>query len=259
MPMEDAVLVETDEHAVATVWLNRPERLNAWSDDLSAALLEALGKVQADPAVKGVVLTGKGRAFSAGADLKNPTTHRIESIEQYLELPTARGRPMFDLVSHYDKPILCAVNGYAIGIGCLVPICCDFIYASRSAKFQLPQVSLGILPAYGGALRLVRAVGELNAREMILTGRMVTAEEAYAWGLVSRLLADDELLPVALDTMRSIVRQPPYAVSFARESIRMAVDANNMRAAELSDAYRSLILQQLRDTKRRHEAWRERE
>jgi enoyl-CoA hydratase/carnithine racemase len=256
--MEPAVVVETDEHGVATVWLNRPERLNAWSEEISAGLLEALRKAQGDPTVKGVVLTGKGRAFSAGADLKNPTTHRIDSIEQYLESPSARGRPMFDLVSHYEKPIVCAVNGYAIGIGCLVPICCDFIYAGQSAKFQLPQVGLGILPAYGGALRLVRAVGELNAREMILTGRMVTAQEAHAWGLVSRLLADDELMPVARETMRSIVRQPHYAVSFARESIRMAVDANNMRAAELSDAYRSLILQQLKDTKRQHDAWRER-
>jgi enoyl-CoA hydratase len=147
--MEPAVIVETDEQGVAAVCLNRPERLNAWSEDLSAALLEALGKLQADPAVKGVVLTGKGRAFSAGADLKNLKTHRIDSIEQALESPSARGRPIFDLVSHYDKPILCAVSGYAIGIGCLVAICCDFIYAARSAQFQLPQVKLGILPAYG--------------------------------------------------------------------------------------------------------------
>lgn len=255
---EPVVIVETDEEGVASVCLNRPERLNAWSEDLSAALLEALDKIAADPAVKGVVLTGRGRAFSAGADLKDPQTHRVDSIEEALESPSARGRPIFDLVSHYDKPILCAVNGYAIGVGCLVPLCCDFIYAARSAQFQLPQVSLGILPAYGGALRLVRAVGELNAREMILTGRKITAEEAYHWGLVSRLLSDDELMPVALQTMRSIVQQPPYAVSFARESIQMAVDANNMRAAELSDAYRSLILQQLQDTKRRHDTWRSR-
>jgi enoyl-CoA hydratase/carnithine racemase len=258
MSSESAVVVEIDDLGVATVWLNRPGSLNAWGADLSAALLEALQENEADPGVRGVVLTGKGRAFSAGADLKNPETHRIDSLEEYLRSPSARGRPMFDLVSHYKKPILCAVNGYAIGIGCLVPICCDFIYAATSAKFQLPQVSLGILPAYGGALRLARAVGELNAREMIMTGRMITAQEAYDWGLVSRLLADDQLLNVSRETMRSIVQKPPYAVSFARESIRMAVDANDMRAAELSDAYRSLILSQLKDTKAQHDAWRER-
>lgn len=258
MSSESAVVVEVDDLGVATVRLNRPEKLNAWGREISTALHEALSASQADPRVRGVVLTGTGRAFSAGADLKDPETHRIESLEEYLRLPQARGRPMFDLVSHYEKPILCAVNGYAIGIGCLVPICCDFVYAATSAKFQLPQVSLGIIPAYGGALRLARAVGELNAREMIMTGRMVSAQEAYTWGLVSRLLADDELLPVSQDTMRSIVQKPEYSVSFARESIRAAVDANHMRTAELSDAYRSLILSQLKDTKAQHDAWRER-
>jgi enoyl-CoA hydratase/carnithine racemase len=258
MQTDAAVVIDVDEQGVATVRLNRPKNLNAWSADLAAGLLETLQASEADPRIKGIILTGNGRAFSAGADLKNPETHRIDSLEDTLRLPTARGRPIFDLVSHYQKPILCAVNGHAIGIGCLVPLCCDFIYAGRSAKFQLPQVTLGILPAYGGALRLARAVGELNAREMILTGRMVTAEEAYDWGLVSRLIADEELLPVSLETMRAIVAKPQYAVSFARESLRMAMDANNMRAAELSDAYRSLILSQLKDTKAQHEAWRDR-
>jgi enoyl-CoA hydratase/carnithine racemase len=252
-----AVLTEVDRDGVATVWLNRPERLNAWSAEVGSALIDALRSAEADPGVKGVVLTGKGRAFSAGADLKNPTTHRIDSIEEYLESQAAeRGRPTFDLVSHYKKPILCAVNGYAIGIGCLMPLCCDFIYAGESAKFQLPQVTLGILPAYGGALRLARAVGKLNATEMILTGRMVNAQEAFNWGMVSRLLSDDELLKVSQDAMRSIVQKPPHAVSFARESIATAVDADHMRAAELSDAYRFMILSQLKETKNQHEAWR---
>lgn len=257
MTSQSAALIEVDGDGVATVWLNRPERLNAWSAELGSALLEALRTAEADPAVKGVVLTGKGRAFSAGADLKNPETHRIDSIEAYLESQAAdRGRPMFDCVSQYKKPILCAVNGYAIGIGCLVPLCCDFVYEGQSAKFQLPQVALGILPAYGGALRLARAVGKLNATEMILTGRMVSAQEAYTWGMASRLLADDELLPVSRDTMRSIVKQPPHAVSFARESIRVAVETNHMRAAETSDAYRFMILSQLKETREQHEAWR---
>ena len=160
MSAEPAAVTEIDGDGVATVWLNRPDRLNAWGTDIASALLDALRSAEADPGVRGVVLTGKGRAFSAGADLKNPATHRIDSMEEYLGSQVAdRGRPMFDLVSHYAKPIVCAVNGYAIGIGCLVPLCCDFIYAGEAAKFQLPQVSLGILPAYGGELRLARADG----------------------------------------------------------------------------------------------------
>lgn len=252
-----AVLTEVDRDGVATVWLNRPERLNAWSVEVSMALIDALRSAETDPGVKGVVLTGKGRAFCAGADLKSPTTHRIDSIEEYLESQTEeRGRPTFDLMSHYKKPSLCAVNGYAIGIGCLMPLCCDFVYAGQSAKFQLPQVTLGILPAYGGALRLVRAVGKQNASEMILTGRMVNAQEAFNWGMVSKLLSDDELVKVSQDTMRSIVQKPANAVSFARESIAMAVDSGHMRSAELSDAYRFMILSQLKETKDQHEAWR---
>ncbi len=252
-----AVLTEVDRDGVATVWLNRPERLNAWSVEVGTALIDALRSAEADPGVKGVVLTGKGRAFSAGADLKSPTTHRIDSIEEYLDSQAAeRGRPTFDLMSHYKKPSLCAVNGYAIGIGCLMPLCCDFIYAGASAKFQLPQVTLGILPAYGGALRLARAVGRQNASEMILTGRMVSAQEAFNWGMVSQLLSDDELVKVSQDTMRSIVQKPAHAVSFARESIAMAVDAGHMRSAELADAYRFMILSQLKETKDQHEAWR---
>jgi enoyl-CoA hydratase/carnithine racemase len=257
MSAEPAVLTEVDGDGLATVWLNRPERLNAWSTEVGTALIDALRGAETDSKIKGVVLTGKGRAFSAGADLKNPATHRIDSIEEYLESQAAeRGRPTFDLVSHFKKPIMCAVNGYAIGIGCLMPLCCDFIYAGESAKFQLPQVTLGILPAYGGALRLARAVGKLNATEMILTGRMVTAQEALNWGMVSRLFPDAELLQVSRDTMRSILQKPAHAVSFARESTATAVDANDMRAAELSDAYRFMILSQLRETKDQHEAWR---
>jgi enoyl-CoA hydratase/carnithine racemase len=257
MTKEPAALIETDGDGVATISLNRPERLNAWSVELGSTLLEVLRQAEADPAVKGVVLTGKGRAFSAGADLKDPDTHRIDSIEAFLQSQAAdRGRPMFDCVSSYKKPILCAVSGYAIGIGCLVPLCCDFIYAGHSAKFQLTQVALGIMPAYGGALRLARAVGKLNASEMILTGRMIEAQEALTWGMVSRLFPDDELLKVSQDTMRAIVGKPTHAVSFARESIRVAVDSNHMRSAELSDAYRFMILSQLQDSKKQHEAWR---
>lgn len=257
MTPEPAALTELDNDGVATIFLNRPQRLNAWSTELGSALLDALRQAEADPAVKGVVLTGKGRAFSAGADLKNPETHRIDSIEEYLQSQAAeRGRPMFDCVSNYRKPILCAVHGYAIGIGCLVPLCCDFIYASYSAKFQLTQVALGIMPAYGGALRLARAVGKLNAAEMILTGRMIEAQEALTWGMVSRLFPDDELLKISRATMRSIVGKPTHAVSFARESLRVAVDANHMRSAELGDAYRFMILSQLQDAKKQHEAWR---
>jgi enoyl-CoA hydratase/carnithine racemase len=250
-----AVDVEVDG-AVATIWLNKPERLNSWSADLSIDLVDALREVEAAEEIKGVVLTGRGRAFSAGADLKNPRTHKTDDVEEAMAHRTGGSAP-FDVLSHYDKPIVCAVNGYAIGIGALVPLCCDFVYAAESAQFQLPQVALGVLPAYGGSLRLARAVGNLNAAEMILTGRMISAEEAGRWGMAAVVLPDDELIPHAQSSMKTITEHPQSAVQLARESLRTSVEANNIRAAEVSDVDRFMLLSQLKDSARQHQAWRD--
>lgn len=254
---DEAVFVEIDG-AVATVWLNRPERLNAWSSEIAAGLLDTLRALEENPDVRGVILTGSGRAFCAGADLKNPLTHRTVDIDSALDQRVENpGSPHFDLVSHYKKPIVAAVNGYAVGIGCLLPLCCDFIYASRSARFRLPQVALGVMPAYGGPLRLARAVGNLNAAEMILTGRIIDADEALRWGMVTALLDDDELLPYAQRQMQLIASHPQAAVAFARESLKMSLDNGDIRAAERADLHRFMLLSQRSDTAARHQAWRE--
>jgi enoyl-CoA hydratase/carnithine racemase len=250
-----AVEVEIDG-PVATVWLNRPERLNAWSADLSTEMVERLREVDANDDVRGVVLTGRGRAFSAGADLKNPNTHRVSDVEEALARRTGNMAP-FDVLTSFSKPIVAAVNGYAIGIGCLIPLACDFIYVAESAQFQLPQTALGVLPAYGGALRLSRAVGNLNAAEMILTGRMISAEEATRWGMASVMLPDDDLIDHAQESMRTIAGHPQAAVQLSRESLRANLEANNMRAAELGDIDRFLLLSQLKDTANKHQAWRD--
>ncbi len=257
MASDDAVIAEI-QGPVATVWLNRPERLNAWSAEIGTELVSMLEALQANDEVRGVILTGKGRAFSAGADLKNPRTHRVDDVSSALEQGSRIAGGIFDLVSHYEKPIVAAVNGYAIGVGCLVPLACDFVYAAESAQFQLPQVSLGILPAYGGSLRLARAVGNLNAAEMILTGRMVSAEEAGRWGIAAAVLPDEKLLDHARETMARVAGHPQVAVRMARESLRSAIEANSMRAAELADTDRFLLLAQRRDTAASHQAWRDR-
>lgn len=254
-----AVFVETDG-PIATVFLNQPERLNAWSTAISGALLETLRELEQDDSVRGVILTGQGRAFCAGADLKNPNTHHVDDVEAAIDdkINAPSYSPHFDLVSHYRKPIVAAVNGWAVGIGCLLPLCCDFIYASESAKFRLPQVPLGVLPAYGGGLRLARAVGSLNAAEMILTGRTVEAEEAARWGIASAVLPDAELLPYTQQQMQLIAGHPPAAVFYARESLRTSIESNDMRSAEVSDIHRFMLLSARRDTRGRHEAWRDR-
>jgi enoyl-CoA hydratase/carnithine racemase len=251
---EEAVLIE-QQGAVALISFNRPERLNAWSADLGAAFLERLREAEGDASVRGVVLTGVGRAFSAGADLKNPRTHSVSSPDEHLA--NLRGSPVFDALEAYRKPIISAVNGHAVGIGCLVPLCCDFILAGERAMFCLPQVSLGILPAYGGTLRLARFVGRGNALNIALTGRKVGADEALRIGMVVSVLPQAELVPEAVRTMQSIADMPVHAVRLARESLRAGYEGG-LAAAATADLYRFMVLSQTSDRAERHEAWRRR-
>jgi enoyl-CoA hydratase/carnithine racemase len=252
--IDTAVLSERHEN-VALITFNRPERLNAWSADLGAALLQRLAEAEADPEIKGVVLTGAGRAFSAGADLKNPRTHSVESPEEYLA--SQRNMRVFDVLESYPKPIISAVNGYAVGIGCLVPLCCDFVFGGEQAIFCLPQVSLGILPAYGGTLRLARFVGRGNALNMALTGRKVGAEEALRMGIITTLYPQEQLVPEAIKAMQAIAGMPVHAVRLARESLHHGYEAG-MAATEKADVYRFMALAQTNDRADRHEAWRHR-
>src|SRR2546428_9077673 len=218
---ESAVLIER-KGSVALLSFNRPERLNAWNPDLGAALLARLHEAELDDSVRAVVLTGVGRAFSSGADLNNPKTHTVESPEQHLA--NLKGSPVFDAVERYPKPIISAVNGYAIGIGCLVPLCCDFILAGQQAVFCLPQVSLGILPAYGGTLRLARFVGRGNALNIALTGRKVGADEAFRMGMVVAVLPQDQLIPEAIRQMQALAHMPATAAGRAPESLRQGFE-----------------------------------
>jgi enoyl-CoA hydratase/carnithine racemase len=250
---EASVLIERHDQ-VAVISLNRPERLNAWSADINQGLMERLEEAKNDDSIRAVILTGIGRGFSAGADLKNPKTHIVTSVEDHLA--GLRGMRTFDVIEQYPKPIIAAVNGYAVGIGCLVPLCCDFIMASEKAIFCLPQVSLGILPAYGGTLRLARFVGRGNALFMALTARKVGAEEALRMGICQSVHAPERLLPDAIETMQAIAAMPVHAVRLARESLFQGLEAG-LPATEQADLLRFMALAQTRDTAGRHEAWRE--
>ena len=238
---------------VAVVTMDRPSRLNAWGSEVSAQTVEQLRAAEANPDVGGVVLTGAGRAFSAGADLKEESTHSVDDADRYLE--EHQGSPIFDVLGAYTKPVIAAVNGFAIGVGCLMCCCTDFILASTAASFRLPQTSLGILPAYGGTLRLARFVGRGNALHMALTGRAVGAEEARRIGLVVSVHEPDELLPVARETMREIIAYPPQALRLARESLRYGYDAG-LAATEQADLFRQMMLYQTQGSAKQHEPWR---
>ena len=162
--------------AVAVLTLSRPEARNAWCEEFQTGLRERLPELEADPDIRAVILTGddRGGAFSAGADLKNPRTHTMDSVAAFLkDLPNRRRAHPIPMLTDFAKPIIAAVNGYAVGIGCIVTYCCDMIVASERAEWRLPQSGLGIIPAQGGATRLARWVGKGLAMR---TGVRLSAE-----------------------------------------------------------------------------------
>lgn len=249
----ESVLLER-HNSVAVISFNRPERLNAWSQDISEGLHEKLHIASTDKEIRGVILTGVGRAFCAGADLKNPNTHSVTSPEEYLD--SHRGQATFDAFEKFEKPIIAAVNGYAVGIGCLMPLCCDFILVNEHASFCLPQARLGILPAYGGTLRLARFVGRGNALNIAITGRHVGAEEALRMGIATQLYPAEQLLDQAISTMTSIAAMPEHAVRLTRESLAFGYESG-MPANEQADNFRFMALAQTKDRADRHDFFRE--
>lgn len=202
------------------ITLDRPKALNA----LNAALLEelslALKDFDSDAKVGAIVITGSEKAFAAGADIKEMQdldfagAFMADSMAGWLDIPAIR------------KPIIAAVSGYALGGGCELAMMCDFIIASQSAKFGQPEITLGILPGIGGTQRLARFVGKAKAMDMILTGRMMSAEEAESCGLVSRIVADGELLEEAIRAAQKIADYSLPSVMLAKEAVNRAYETS---------------------------------
>ena len=179
---------------VALITLDRPERLNTLSPDMLDELAARLGEVEADETVGAAVLTGAGEAFSAGADVS--MVREASPLEA--RAFAARGHATLDRVEALPKPVIAAVNGYALGGGCELALACDIRLASDRAQIGLPEVTLGIFPGWGGTQRMPRLVGPGKAKELIFTGRRVAADEALAIGLVDRALPHDELVEAAV-------------------------------------------------------------
>jgi len=253
----DTLLYEKHDH-IATVTINRPEKRNAWSVRLSEEIIEVFSAMEDDPEVLVTLLTGKGdQAFSAGADLGDSKTHRVTSVGEHLATVSPRGLLVFNAVTDYPKPVVAAINGFAVGIGCLITLCCDILLASENAELGLPQVPLGIIPAYGGAVRLARYVGRGKAMEMVLLGERITAAEAYRVGLVNKVVPLPELLPLAYDYARRLAALPPLAVRMAKESLNKGLDIDSLKEAAQADLYRFMLLGQTEDSREAHQAWRE--
>lgn len=251
------VLVDRDG-AVATLTLSRPAARNCWGADFSEGLARELDRLEADEDVRAVIITGDeaGRAFSAGADLKDPNTHTLATMADFFsELPKWRSFVVRHL-DQFPKPLVAAVNGYAIGVGCILTYCCDLIVASERAEWRQPQVALGIIPAFGGSVRLARWIGKGHTMKLSM-GFPLDAAEAYRIGLAQWLVPHEQLMPKARELAAQIARLPPLAARMAKESLNRGLDIPNIDDASWVDVYRFMALGLTDEAKARHEEWRQ--
>jgi enoyl-CoA hydratase len=213
----ETILVET-RGPVGLVTLNRPKALNALNSQVISEINQALRGFDADPEIAVMVLTGSERAFAAGADVKEMETldfmgaYQSDFIGSWQEISRCR------------KPIVAAVAGYALGGGCELAMMCDIIIAADNAKFGQPEINLGTIPGAGGTQRLTRAVGKAKAMEMVLTGRMMDAEEAERANLVARVVPTTDLLDEALKLAESIAEKSQPMVAMAKEAVNIAYE-----------------------------------
>src|SRR5437763_12592557 len=215
--MPELVLVERDD-PVAVCLLNRPRQLNALSDELMDELVGALRELDADEGVRCIVLGGSERAFAAGADIGELA--RSSAIELYY----ARRVERWDAIRNLWTPLVAAVSGYCLGGGCELALSCDLIVAAESARFGQPETSLGIIPGAGGTQRLTRAVGKATAMDVILSGRLLSADEAHAAGLVARVVAREAWLDEAKRVAREIASKGPVASRLAKAAVNRTYD-----------------------------------
>jgi enoyl-CoA hydratase len=211
------VRVERDE-PIAVVLLNRPEQLNALSGQLMDELVATLQELDSDEAIRCIVLGGNERAFAAGADIGELAEGT--PVSMYLDRRIDR----WDAIRALRTPLVAAVSGYCLGGGCELAMTCDLIVASESARFGQPEINLGVLPGAGGTQRLTRAVGKAVSMDMILTGRMITADEARQLGLVARVVVKEAWLEEAKRAAREVAAKGPVSVRLAKESIDKAFE-----------------------------------
>jgi len=220
MPADANVLLSIEE-GIATITMNRPKSLNALNTDTLRELKTAMLKADSDDAVKVIIVTGAGeKAFVAGAD-----------IAQMRDLDTLQGRRMtmlgqevFSVIENLDKPVIAAVNGFALGGGCELAMACDVRIVSETAKFGQPEVNLGIIPGFAGTQRLARLIGKGRAKYYIMTSNMMNAAKAYELGLADVVVKPEELMSACRETARLIMSKAPVAVMMAKKAVNHGLD-----------------------------------
>ena len=207
------------EKFIAVIELNRPKELNALNRELILEIRDTLRELDEDDNVRVIILTGGQKVFAAGADIKqmaSATAIDMLNIDQF---------STWDGIKKTKKPIIAAVSGFALGGGCELAMTCDMIVASDTAKFGQPEIKIGTMPGAGGTQRLTRAMGKVQAMELVLTGKFISAEEALAGGLINKIVPVELLLDETLKLARLIAAQSPVAVKLAKEAVNNAFNS----------------------------------
>jgi enoyl-CoA hydratase len=233
--------IEVERQSVfATITINRPKVLNALSHETRAEIGRAVDELGSEEGVRAIIVTGSGqKAFSSGADIAE--LEALESGEEGFE-HSRRSHELLFKMHALSKPVIMAVNGYALGGGCEFALAGDIILASENAQFGLPEVGLGIIPGFGGTQRLPRLIGRTRALEIILTGRRLRASEALEMGLVNRVVPLDELISTAEGMARTIAEKAPLAISLAKRALYEGLETGPRAGNEAEMAYFGLAV-----------------
>ncbi len=234
-PSEE-VLLEFPEDHIAVVRINRPKAYNALNLNVRTLIAEKFAELKSRPDIRAVILTGDQKAFAAGADLKEMST--LSAVDYY-KLHVER---LYNAFADYPRPVIAAVNGFALGGGMELAMISDIILAGQSAKFGQPEVKVGVMPGAGGSQRLVRAVGKYNAMRLCLTGMMIGAEEAKAMGLVCEVLDDDQVMDRALEMARELATLPPLGLEHIKYAILHGPDMSLESALGLERKSMQLLM-----------------
>ncbi len=239
------------EGNIAWIILNRPHRLNALNDVMMEELGDALATVDDDPGVRCVVITGEGdRAFSVGADI----TLFPKATPVMAETFSLKGQKIFSLIEEMSKPVIAAINGYALGGGLELALACDFRIAAEHAELGSPEINIGIIPGWGGTQRLVRIVGLSRAKRLVMLGERISAEEALSIGLVDKVVPFEKLREETMNLAGKLAEGPPIALQYAKYALNFGSQAPLEAGLRLESALMALLFS-TKDVKRGIEAF----